>query len=62
MKCVRFFSYVLFTTCTEVAAKAKTPSPEPPQQPPPKVAELKPPSDLHAPPKEVKTEALSVSV
>lgn len=48
-----------------LTAKAKTPSPEPtPPSPKPAVeaaAELKPPSDLHAPPKEVKLVDLSVS-
>lgn len=57
----------LHFVCTEqLIAKAKTPSPEPPP-PSPKaaveaVAEMKPPSDLHAPPKEVKMEDLSVSI
>ena len=43
-----------------VAAKPKTPSPEPPQPLPKAVAEISPPSDLHTPPKEVKMEDLSV--
>lgn len=45
----------------QLAAKAKTPSPEPPQPLPQAVAEIRPPSDLHTPPKEVKMEELSVS-
>lgn len=51
---------VRFCYSTEQLTKAKTPSPEPPP-PSPKVVEIQPPSDLHAPPKEVKMEDLSVS-